>query len=114
MEDKNLVEETNFKKEEFQEEFEKKIKFSGKFGIFPFLFVGLYYVWQGMVIYGIFLVLLCLVLPLKAYFMVGLVVALFFGKVEGMARIGNMLLSVLLAILFIVGKVARFYITGGI
>lgn len=89
-------------------------KFSGNFGISPFIFTGLYYTLHGKYIFGLILDLLCVLLPLKSYFLVGLVVALFFGKVKSKATLLSVFLTVVLLILFIIGKLVRINIIGGV
>lgn len=93
---------------------EKDNRYTGTFGIFPFLFTGMYYAWHCKFLFGSFLVALCIILPLKWYFIVGLVVSLFCGKVEGSATYGSVIISILLGILFVIIKILRFVFTGGI
>lgn len=104
----------NTESEDSKEEV-SEARYTGSFGLFPFVFTGMYYIWHRKYLFGIFLVILCSIIPLKGYFIVGLVVALFCGKVRGgVATFGSAALSILLGILFVVLRVLRLVFTGGV
>lgn len=106
----------NVQEDKMLENSEKVSIFSGEFSLSALVFCGLYYCWCGCYLAGGFFVFLCIAVPLKLYFLVGLLAAFLLGRVrrKGSRGVRDVCITGLMLLLFVARKYVRYCIMGGI